>query len=146
AGRNSLLDALQAAVLLAKARHLPCWQAARERLASRYLDELRGTPLTLPHRPAAPALHGWHAFVVRTPRRDALGAFLREHGVDSRAYYPLPLHRQECFASLGHAELPAAEAACTTALALPIFPTMTDDQQSHVVAQLCRFFAARVTP
>ena len=95
-GRNSRLDALQAAVLLTKSRHLPGWHAARARLAARYLEALGALPLVLPHAPAAPALHAWHAYVLRTPRRDALAAFLREHGVESRVYYPVPLHRQQC--------------------------------------------------
>jgi dTDP-4-amino-4,6-dideoxygalactose transaminase len=136
AGRNSRLDAVQAAVLLAKARHLPAWQAARARLASRYLRELEGLPLVLPHEPPPPAQPAWHAFVVRSPRRDELSDSLREHGVEARVYYPVPLHRQPCFASLDEPPLPEAEAICRTALALPLFPTMSDDQQSYVVERL----------
>jgi dTDP-4-amino-4,6-dideoxygalactose transaminase len=140
-GRNSRLDALQAAVLLVKAPHVAPWQAARERLAARYLAELRRFPLVLPHAPGPPQAHAWHAFVVRTSRRDELATWLREHGVETRAYYPVPLHRQPCFAPLDEPALPVAEAACRTALALPVFPTMTDAQQSHVIECIERFFA-----
>jgi dTDP-4-amino-4,6-dideoxygalactose transaminase len=140
-GRNSRLDALQAAVLVAKTRHLPAWQAARERIASRYLGELADLPLTLPHAPPAPAAHAWHAFVVRTAKRDALSGFLRERGVETRVYYPVPLHRQECFGGLAEPPLPHSEEACRTALALPMFAAMTDEQQSHVIEQVKRFFA-----
>jgi dTDP-4-amino-4,6-dideoxygalactose transaminase len=140
-GRNSRLDALQAAVLLAKSRHLPAWQASRARLASRYAAELARLPLVLPHVPPAPATPAWHAYVVRTPRRDALGAFLRDAGVETRVYYPVPLHRQECFASLGEPALPEVEAICRTALAIPLFPAMTDAQQTHVLEQVKRFHA-----
>lgn len=140
-GRNSRLDALQAAVLLAKAAHLAAWQSARARLAAAYLGRLALLPLTLPKSPPSPAAHAWHAFVVRTPRRDALGAWLRERGVETRVYYPLPLHLQPCFASLREPALPVAEEACRTALALPIHPTMTDAQHAHVVDQVRAFFA-----
>jgi dTDP-4-amino-4,6-dideoxygalactose transaminase len=140
-GRNSRLDALQAAVLLVKSRRLPAWQAARARLASRYAAGLAGLPLVLPHMPPAPAASAWHAYVVRSPRRDALGAFLRDAGVETRVYYPVPLHRQECFLGLDEPALPGVEAICRTALTLPLFPAMTDAQQTHVLEQVKRFHA-----
>jgi dTDP-4-amino-4,6-dideoxygalactose transaminase len=139
-GRNSRLDAVQAAVLLAKSRRLSEWQAARARLAERYLARLPRELLRLPLAPRAPAQHAWHAFVVRTPRRDALSLFLRERGVESRVYYPVPLHRQPCFAALAEPELPAAEEACRTALALPLFPTLTSEQQEYVLDAVKAFF------
>lgn len=140
-GRNSRLDALQAAVLLAKARHLAAWQEARERIAARYLRELSPFPLRLPLVPRPPALHAWHAFVVQVPQaRDELGGALRERGIDARVYYPVPLHRQECFHVLREPTLPIAEAICRTALALPIFPMMTDEQQTFVIREVARFF------
>ena len=137
-GRNSRLDALQAAVLMAKAPHLARWQDARGRIARRYLAGLAGLPITLPFAPAAPAAHAWHAFVIRTPRRDALAAALREQGIESRVYYPVPLHRQPCFAALGEPALPVTEAICGTALALPMFPTMSEEQQSWVIDAIGR--------
>jgi dTDP-4-amino-4,6-dideoxygalactose transaminase len=139
-GRNSRLDALQAAVLLAKAPRLPAWQAARARIARRYQSELAGLPLSLPPAPPSPAVHAWHAFVVRTERRDDLAAALRDSQVEARVYYPVPLHRQPCFAALGEAELPVAEAACRTALALPISPGLRDEQQTYVIERIARFF------
>jgi dTDP-4-amino-4,6-dideoxygalactose transaminase len=141
-GRNSRLDALQAAVLLAKTRHLAGWQAARERIAARYVRELSPFPLVLPPPPSPPAVHAWHAFVVRAPRiRDALSGWLRERGIETRAYYPVPLHRQECFRALGEPNLPVAEEACRTALALPFFPALSDAQQSLVIEEIEGFFA-----
>ena len=140
-GRNSRLDALQAVVLLAKSRHLPAWQASRARVASRYAAELARLPLVLPHVPPAPATPAWHAYVVRTPCRDALGAFLRDAGVETRVYYPVPLHRQECFLGLDEPALPGVEAICQTALAFPLFPAMTDEQQGYVLEQVARFHA-----
>jgi dTDP-4-amino-4,6-dideoxygalactose transaminase len=141
AGRNSRLDALQAAVLLAKVPHLEAWQAARDRLAARYLERLAGLPLVVPRAPAAPASHAWHAFVVRGPRRDALSSFLRDEGVESRVYYPLALHRQPCFEALREPEMPASEEACRTALALPFHPALADDAQAFVIESVRRFFA-----
>ena len=139
-GRNSRLDALQAAVLLAKVPRLPAWQAARDRIARRYQTALVDLPLAVPATPEAPAVHAWHAFVVRSERRDALVGALREGGVEARVYYPVPLHRQPCFAPLGEPALPVTEAICRTALALPIFPALRDEQQGHVIEQIAAFF------
>ncbi len=138
-GRNSRLDALQAAVLLAKAPHLPAWQQARARIARRYQAELAGLPLRLPTAPEPPALHAWHAFVVRSERRDGLLTALRERDVEARVYYPVPLHRQPCFARLGEPPLPVAEEICRTAIALPIFPSLRDEQQAHVIERTAAF-------
>jgi dTDP-4-amino-4,6-dideoxygalactose transaminase len=140
-GRNSRLDAVQAAVLLAKAPFVSEWLAARCRLARRYLDALASLPLDLPQSPEPPAVHAWHAFVVRIPRRDELGTWLHDHGVETRVYYPVPLHRQPCFAALAEPPLPVAERACQTALALPLFAAMSDEQQAHVIQAIARFLA-----
>jgi len=139
-GRNSRLDAVQAAVLLAKAPRLPGWQQARARAASAYRAALHALPLELPADPPPPAVHAWQAFVVRTRRRDALAGWLREHGVETRVYYPVPLHRQPCFAALGEPALPVAEEACRTALALPLSPSLRPEQQAHVIEQVIAFF------
>jgi dTDP-4-amino-4,6-dideoxygalactose transaminase len=140
-GRNSRLDALQAAVLLAKARHLGAWQQARSRIASTYREQLAGLPLALPAQPQGHAVHAWHAFVLRCDRRDALAACLADAQIETRVYYPVPLHRQPCFLSLDEPSLPAAEEATRTALALPLFSAMTEGQVTHVVKTVRRFFA-----
>jgi dTDP-4-amino-4,6-dideoxygalactose transaminase len=143
-GRNSRLDALQATVLLAKVRHLGAWQEARTRVAARYIAHLDRLPLVVPRSPEPPAIHAWNAFVVRVPGdRDSLAAWLRERGIETRVYYPVPIHRQECFRALNEPELPHAEEACRTALALPLFPTMTQEQQERVIDQVTRFFEHR---
>jgi dTDP-4-amino-4,6-dideoxygalactose transaminase len=139
-GRNSRLDALQAAVLLAKTSRLPAWQGRRTRAARRYVEELAGLPLVLPVEPPPPALHAWHAFVVRCDRRDALHAWLRARNIETRVYYPVPMHRQTCFASLREPALPQAESLCATSLALPLFSAMTEDQQSQVIEAIREFF------
>jgi dTDP-4-amino-4,6-dideoxygalactose transaminase len=139
-GRNSRLDALQAAVLLAKTSRLEGWIAARQRVAARYLAELAPLPIDLPRAPSAPARHAWHAFVVRTDRRDELAAWLRSQNVETRVYYPVPLHRQTCFATHASPPLPVSEQACRTALALPIYPSLEGDRQAYVIDQVARFF------
>jgi dTDP-4-amino-4,6-dideoxygalactose transaminase len=140
AGRNSRLDALQAAVLLTKTQRLTDWQRARTRSAARYRSELARWPLLLPDPPHPPAVHAWHAFVIRTPRRDALARFLHARGVETRVYYPVSLNRQPCFKWLREPALPVAEEVCRTALALPIFAAMSDEQQDSIVEHVGRFF------
>jgi dTDP-4-amino-4,6-dideoxygalactose transaminase len=139
-GRNSRLDALQAAVLLTKSRHVEDWRSGRARVAARYAADLAGLPLALPAGVEPPAVHAWHAYVVRCERRDALRDHLAACGIESRAYYPVPLHRQPCFASLDEPALPAAEDLCRRALALPVFAVMTDEQITRVVEAVRSFF------
>jgi len=142
-GRNSRLDAIQAAVLWVKTRHLASWQEARAKVAARYRAGLRDLPLVLaPDRPP-PSVHAWHAFVVRVDgRRDALSAWLDSRAVATRVYYPLPLHRQPCFLHLGEPPCPNAERACRTALALPMSAALTAAQAQEVIDAIRAFFEA----
>jgi len=136
-GYGHRLDALQAAILAAKLPHLNAANAARRRLAERYCDLLAETDLILPFVPdgVAPV---WHLFVVRTPRRDDLLARLREQGIEAGIHYPLPLHLQPAYTSLGlgPGSFPVTEAAARQVLSLPLFPEMTDEQQERVAAAL----------
>ena len=142
AGRNSRLDALQAAILLSKAPRLATWQERRTLAARRYARELPASlPLLLPAEPMPPAVHAWHAYVVRCDRRDALAAWLTREGIETRVYYPVPSHRQGVFAHLEEPPMPEAEAFCRTALALPLFTAMTDAQQSRVIDAIRAYFA-----
>ena len=143
-GLNSRLDALQATVLTVKARHLSAWTEARIRAAARYRELLAPVEgrvmLPAPSMREGHEDHVFNQFVVRTARRDALAAHLLAHGVASRAYYPRALHREPCFAGFEHAALPNADAAAATALAIPLFPEITDDQQTYVAATISGFF------
>jgi dTDP-4-amino-4,6-dideoxygalactose transaminase len=146
-GFNSRLDTLQAAVLRVKLPHLDAWSDARRARADAYtrlfadagLSELVAAPYVRPG-----ARHIFHQYVVRVPapRRDPLMAHLKEHGVGTKIYYPVPLHLQNCFAYLGHREgdFPEAERAARETLALPIYPELTEEQQTHVVKAVRRFF------
>lgn len=147
-GMNSRLDALQAAILRVKLRHLDSWAAGRQNKAQRYaqlfqqhrLDETVRLP-----KVESKCDHVYHQYVIRVPRRDELKNFLRECGVPSEVYYPLPLHLQEAFAYLGYkpGDLPESEAASREVLALPVFPEMTDEQQNLVVESIAAFYRGR---
>ncbi len=136
-GYGHRLDALQAAILAAKLPHLDAANAARRRLAARYGELLADTDLVLPaERDGVTPVY--HLYVVRTARRDDLLASLREQGIEAGIHYPLPLHLQPAYRSLGLApgSFPVAEAAAQQVLSLPLFPEMTDEQQERVATAL----------
>lgn len=151
-GMNARLDALQAAVLRVKLRHLDGWNDARRRHAREYdraftrAGAAAGAapfatsriPLRTPAVVPAPALHVYHQYVIRVPgaRRDALRAALEARGVGTDVYYPIGLHQQKCFADLAHPPLPETERATREVVALPIYPELTDAQRDHVVASV----------
>jgi len=144
-GGNFRLDALQAAVLRVKLPHLDAWTSGRQRNAARYralFDSagLTGTvrlPVEAPQR-----THIYNQFVVRVPERDRLKAHLDASGIGTEVYYPVPFHLQKCFASLGYAKgaFPQAEAAANDSIALPIYPELTEAQQSAVVEAFRGFY------
>src|SRR5262245_8206030 len=134
-GGNFRLDALQAAILRVKLKHLTRWTEMRRNKASRYrwlfaemgLSECGSVP-------EDSAGHVYNQFVCRFPDRDQLHRFLREKGVETEVYYPVPLHLQECFQHLGYqtGDFPKAEEAARESLAVPIYPEITDEQQGYV--------------
>jgi dTDP-4-amino-4,6-dideoxygalactose transaminase len=142
-GGNFRLDALQAAVLRVKLKYLPGWTEARRTHAQRYgplFEEMHlGEWSALPE--GSPG-HIYNQFVVRFPDRDRLQVFLKDRGVETEVYYPLPLHQQECFHGLGYrkGDFPHAEAAACESLALPVYPELTEDQQRYVVSQVREFY------
>lgn len=125
-GMNSRLDEVQAAVLRVRLRRLDAWNAERAGIAGRY-DSAFGeaAPFTAPE-----GTHVYHQYTLRTPDRDALADRLTAAGVSSRVYYPVPLHLQPVFASLGYrpGDLPACEEAAGEVLSIPIFVGMTDEE------------------
>ncbi|MGI9037067.1 MAG: DegT/DnrJ/EryC1/StrS family aminotransferase [Pyrinomonadaceae bacterium] len=146
-GLNSRLDAMQAAILRVKLPHLDSWTDKRYENAQFYRKLLFNAGVTdkiiLPLE-RADVRHIYNQFVIRVPeRRDALKQFLAENEIGADIYYPVPLHLQECFAYLGYKEgdLPEAERAARETLALPIYPELTDAQQTFITEKITEFFA-----
>ena len=143
-GFNSRLDTLQAAVLNAKLPHLAAWSAKRRVNAAFYDDALKlvagvRTPVIDPANESI-----YNQYTLRVERRDELQAFLRSKDIGSAIYYPLPLHRQECFRYLGYrdGEFPDSEQASREVLSIPVFPELTDDQLSQVASAIREFSCA----
>ena len=142
-GGNFRFDAIQAAIVAVKFRHLDQWTAGRQANAARYrrLFEAAGEGLVqLPYE-APGNRHIYNQFVIRVPGRDQLLAHLKERKIGCEVYYPVPLHVQECFACLGHGQgdFPHSEAAARETLALPIYPELSDQQAEHVVTTIAEF-------
>jgi dTDP-4-amino-4,6-dideoxygalactose transaminase len=147
-GFNSRLDTFQAAVLRVKLPHLDAWSNARRAHAATYtrlIEEAGLTEFVTPPHVLPGARHIFHQYIVRVheARRDALLEHLKQSGVGTKVYYPVPLHLQPCFANLGYKEgdFPESERAAHETLALPMFPELTRAQQEYVVETLQRFFA-----
>jgi len=128
-------------VLGVKLKHLEHWTRERCRVAKRYGELLADTPLQLP-REAEFAESVWHLYVVRHPRRDELKKHLEANGVGCALHYPVPLHLQKCYASLGYraGDFPNAEKAGRECLSLPIYPELTDAQIQRVASVIQDFF------
>jgi dTDP-4-amino-4,6-dideoxygalactose transaminase len=165
-GGNFRLDALQAAIVRVKLKHLDNWTAGRQRNAARYnqlFTDLglttgahplvtlpvessvtgqyaRRTAATTP--PFANHRHIYNQYIIRVSQRDPLQAFLTERKIGNEIYYPLPLHRQECFADWGYqpGDFPLSEAAAAETLALPIYPELTDEPLQTVVKTIAEFY------
>jgi len=140
-GFNYRMEGIQGAVLGVKLKKLNEWSAGRRRVAHRYHELLADTPLQLP-REANWAESVYHLYVVRHPKREELKKHLEANGVGCALHYPLPLHLQRCYASLGHKEgaFPVAEKAARECLSLPIYPEMTDAQVQRVAEVIKDFF------
>ena len=151
-GGNFRMDALQAAILEVKLPMLDGWTRRRRELAARYRGLLEQPAecgrLVLPTEPRWGSQeqppHVYHQFVCRCDQRDALRRWLTERGIATGIYYPVPLHLQPCFASLGYREgdFPEAERACREVLALPIYPELSFGQQERVAGEIAAFYQA----
>lgn len=145
-GINSRLDALQAAVLRVKLRHLDTWTAGRQHNAERYTELLTalGAPVELPRPAAYQTRHIYNQFAILCPRRDELRAYLKQHGVNTEIYYPVPLHLQECFRPLGYqaADFPVSERLAAESLALPIYPELPEEDLEFLCRMIGRFYSA----
>ncbi len=145
-GINSRLDAIQAAVLSAKFRHLERWTEGRQKNAERYQSLLKDLSSSLSGF-RLPTIqyknrHIFHQYVIAVPKRNELRQFLTKEGIGTEIYYPIPLHLQECYSFLDHhpGDFPSSEKAAEETLALPIYPELTEDQQSYVVDRIKAFY------
>lgn len=134
-GTNSRLDALQAGVLSVKLRHLDQWSRERRANAAYYDERFADIPEVVTPFVSPDCHHVYNQYVMRLPKRDHARKLLAERGIGCAVYYPLSLHRQECFLGLGYDEnaFPHSNAACNEVLALPVYPELTRDQQDEVV-------------
>ena len=151
-GGNFRIDAIQAAILKIKLPYLDGWSAARRAVADFYGEKFASSGLTnritLPAEPyrerGLTNHHIYHQYVIRTSERDALQKHLTERGIGCAIYYPLGLHEQKCFRSLGYraGDLPETERAARETLALPVYPELTPEMQCAVVEAIAAFFTA----
>jgi dTDP-4-amino-4,6-dideoxygalactose transaminase len=141
-GYNSRLDALQAAVLVAKLPHLSHWSAGRRANAAYYDSAFADVAeLQVPYiEPGNESI--FNQYTVRAERRDELQAYLKGKGIGSSIYYPLPLHLQPCFQYLGYREgqCPNSEQAAREVLSLPVFPELTSSQLDEVIGTVRAFY------
>jgi dTDP-4-amino-4,6-dideoxygalactose transaminase len=141
-GYNGRLDAIQAAILSVKLKHLPNWTKNRQRIAREYnsLFAASGAKLITPYEPDW-SRSVYHLYVVRVAARESLQADLARHGVGTGIHYPVPLHLQRAYASLRYCsgQFPVTERVSSEILSLPMFPTLTADAQRLVVARVSDF-------
>jgi dTDP-4-amino-4,6-dideoxygalactose transaminase len=142
-GINSRMDGLQGAVLNIKLPHLAAWTQARQRVAARYNELLKGigdivTPKVAPGRD-----HVYHLYVIRTEKRDALKKHLAEAGIATVLNYPKALPFYPAYAYLGHKpdDFPVAHANQSRILSLPIFPEISEEMISYVAGKNTEFFS-----
>jgi len=146
-GINSRLDSLQAAILRVKFRYLDQWAAARRKNAQRYRDLFKqgevvsSGAIRLPAESAS-ALHVYNQFVIRARDRDKLRVYLADRGIGTEVYYPVPLHAQPCFKNLGHqiGDFPESERAAEEALAIPVYPELSEHAPTYVVETIDSFY------
>jgi dTDP-4-amino-4,6-dideoxygalactose transaminase len=144
-GVNSRLDALQAAVLRVKLRHLDSWTEQRRLHAADYNQLFKERGLTSHvHTPSSPPQchHVYNQYTIRVERRDELKHFLADRGIPSEIYYPSPLHLQPAFTCLGHkrGDFPVSEQVCNQVLSLPVYPELSHSQQALVVQAIADFY------
>jgi dTDP-4-amino-4,6-dideoxygalactose transaminase len=149
-GGNFRLDEMQAAILGVKLPYLEKWAGARRSAADFYRAELARAGLSEkisvpaePYRnPGLTNHHVYHQYVIRTPMRDALRQHLGKREIETAIYYPLGLHEQKCFASLGYkkGDFPETERAARETLALPIYPEISREAQRYVVSAIAEFY------
>lgn len=137
-GYNSRLDAIQAAFLRIKLRHLDAWNAKRREAAARYSELLSTLPGVVVPFEGDNSKATYHLYIIRVKDRDALADHLKANGIATGLHYPLPVHLQKCYRDWGYNEgdFPVTEQVASDILSLPMFPSLGADQQARVGASL----------
>ena len=140
-GYNSRLDNLQAAILNIKLPYLDGWLNARIENAKFFTEELKNTPLSTPYVPEG-YRHSFHLYVLGSKNAQEIIDYLGKNGIESRTYYPLPLHLQECFRYLGYktGDFPESEKLAQESFAIPIYPELTMEEKRFIVDTIRQFF------
>ena len=142
-GGNFRLDAIQAAPLRVKLKHLNAWSKARQENAEYYDANLNITGVVKPTVKYRRQDHIYNQYVISVPeKRDGLRAYLQANDIGCEVYYPVPFHRQECFKDLGlkEGDFPNAEHAADHTLAIPIYPELTNEMQDYVIQKIGEFY------
>jgi dTDP-4-amino-4,6-dideoxygalactose transaminase len=141
-GYNGRLDALQAGLLHAKLAHLAKWNAQRRECAAEYhrLFAVADDAVVLPFEPSW-SRAVYHLYVIRTDDRDEMGKHLKAYGIGTGIHYPIPLHLQKAYSSMGYkaGDFPVCEKAAAEIISLPMFPQLTADQQVRIVREVLQF-------
>ncbi len=142
-GYNSRLDTIQAAILNVKLKYLPEWTKKRRAVALAYNREFSNHKLNdLMTLPQITEGHAFHQYTIQVDERDELAKHLKERGIGTAIYYPLPLHLQECFSNLSYpkGDLPIVETACNRVLSLPIDPNLSPEEINYIVTSINDFY------
>jgi len=137
-GTNSRLDELQAAFLLVRLPHLLAENEHRRQLAARYAQGINHPQIQLP-QVADPSLHAFHLYVIRTPKREALQAYLLDNGIQTMIHYPIAPHNQAALQNSATDTLPVTEQLHREVLSLPISPVLTFEEQQVIMDCLNAF-------
>jgi len=141
-GTNSRLDSIQAVILRVKLKYLPSWSRERTNKAFYYNKGLKGTGDIITPVIDSNKTHIFHQYTIRTKFRDELQKYLKENGIPTMIYYPLPLHLQPAFKYLNYqkGDFPQAEKAAKEVLSLPIYPELTKKQQNYIIQTIKEFY------
>ena len=139
-GNNSRLDEVQAALLYIKLKYLDKWNKERQRIARRYLTEIKNSKVLLP-KIIDEVEHVWHIFAIRCRDRDRLEQYLEERGIGTNKHYPIPLHLQKAYQDLNipKGTYPIAEEISATELSIPMYYGMTDEEIRYVIDSINEF-------
>lgn len=146
-GSTLRMDEVQAAILRVKLPHLEEWTDRRRKAAALYAEGLEGVPVVLPPTPPAGWSQSYYVYTIRAERRDELQAYLKERGIGSAVYYPVPLYKQPAYKHLGlkAEDYPNAERASQEVLSIPMFPEITDEQIARVSDTIREFYERDAT-